>query len=174
MMLAFATFVGLGGDDIPKPCFPSFIGLVLSTVGLDIISGQPRLVFFEISGFFHGINFLVLAIGIYGIGEILWTIETSRGDIKLSEAKVSVEAHRDHVQESSKTPIGDHGHGVLSRLLRRHSARGWCNTGLADGLWGGKDHVKRPGELWQREHQPVSRHPRRPTTPPAPVPCCRC
>ncbi len=90
MMLAFATFVGLGGDDIPKTLFSIFIGLVLSAVGLDIISGQPRLVFFEISGFFHGINFLVLAIGIYGIGEILWTIETSRGDIKLSEAKVSV------------------------------------------------------------------------------------
>lgn len=90
MMLAFATFVGLGGDDIPKTLFSIFIGLVLSTVGLDIISGEPRLVFFEISGFFHGINFLVLAIGIYGIGEILWTIETSRGDIKLSEAKVSV------------------------------------------------------------------------------------
>jgi len=90
MMLAFATFVGLGGDDIPKTLFSIFIGLVLSTVGLDIISGQPRLIFFEISGFFHGINFLVLAIGIYGIGEILWTIETSRGDIKLSEAKVSV------------------------------------------------------------------------------------
>ena len=26
----------------------------------------------------HGINFLVLAIGIYGIGEMLWTIEEHR------------------------------------------------------------------------------------------------
>lgn len=90
MMLAFATFVGLGGDDIPKTVFSIMIGLVLSTIGLDIVSGEPRLIFFNIPGFFHGINFLVLAIGIYGIGEILWTIESSKGDVKLSEATVSV------------------------------------------------------------------------------------
>ncbi len=89
MMLAFATFVGLGGDDIPKTLFSIFIGLVLSAVGLDIISGQPRLVFGNITGFYHGINFLVLAIGIYGIGEILWTIETSRGKITVSQATLT-------------------------------------------------------------------------------------
>ena len=90
MMLAFATFIGLGGDDIPKTFFSIFIGLVLSAVGLDIVSGEPRLIFGDIPGFFHGINFLVLAIGIYGIGEILWTIETSRGNIEVSQATVSV------------------------------------------------------------------------------------
>lgn len=90
MMLAFATFVGLGGDDIPKTFFSIFIGLVLSAVGLDIVSGEPRLIFGGISGFMHGINFLVLAIGIYGIGEMLWTIESSRGKLDVSQAIVSV------------------------------------------------------------------------------------
>ncbi len=91
MMLAFATFIGLGGDDIPKTFFSIFIGLVLSAVGLDVVSGEPRLIFMDLSGFMHGINFLVLAIGIYGIGEMLWTVETSRGDISMSKATVSVE-----------------------------------------------------------------------------------
>jgi putative tricarboxylic transport membrane protein len=90
MMLAFATFVGLGGDDVPKTFFSIFIGLVLSAVGLDIVSGEPRLIFGGISGFLHGINFLVLAIGIYGIGEILWTIDSSRGKLNVSQATVSV------------------------------------------------------------------------------------
>lgn len=90
MMLAFGTFVGLGGDDIPKTLFSICIGLVMSAVGLDIISGQPRLIFADIPGFFHGINFLVLAIGIYGIGEILWTIESSRGEVSVVQAVVSV------------------------------------------------------------------------------------
>ncbi|MDH3672026.1 MAG: tripartite tricarboxylate transporter permease [Gammaproteobacteria bacterium] len=89
MILAFATFVGLGGDDIPKTLFSIFIGLVLSAVGLDIISGQPRLIFGDIPGFYHGINFLVLAIGIYGIGEILWTIESSGGDVNVSQATLT-------------------------------------------------------------------------------------
>jgi len=90
MMLAFATFVGLGGDDIPKTIFSICIGLVLSAVGLDIISGKPRLIFFDLSGFYHGINFLVLAIGIYGIGEMLWTLETTQGEVKVQRVKTSV------------------------------------------------------------------------------------
>jgi putative tricarboxylic transport membrane protein len=90
MMLAFATFIGLGGDDIPKTLFSIFIGLVLSAVGLDIISGEPRLIFGDLPGFYHGIHFLVLAIGIYGIGEILWTVERSGGQVKLSQATVSL------------------------------------------------------------------------------------
>jgi putative tricarboxylic transport membrane protein len=90
MLLAFATFVGLGGDDIPKTFFSIFIGLVFSAVGLDIISGEPRLIFMDLPGFFHGINFLVLAIGIYGIGEMLWTIETTRGKVKISQANITV------------------------------------------------------------------------------------
>jgi len=47
------------------------------------------LIFGDIPGFFHGINFLVLAIGIYGIGEILWTVETSKGEMQLSKATIS-------------------------------------------------------------------------------------
>ncbi len=89
MILAFATFIGLGGDDIPKTLFSIFIGLVMSAVGLDIVSGNPRLIFFDLSGFYHGINFLVLAIGIYGIGEMLWTVETTQGEMIVSRAMVS-------------------------------------------------------------------------------------
>ncbi|MCQ0971627.1 tripartite tricarboxylate transporter permease [Paracoccus sp. TK19116] len=90
MLLAFATFVGLGGDDIPKTILSICLGLVFAAVGFDQISGAPRLVFFDISGFLHGINFLVLAIGVYGIGEMLWTIDTTRGKITTTEAKISV------------------------------------------------------------------------------------
>ena len=89
MMLAFATFIGLGGDDIPKTIFSILIGLVLATIGLDIISGKPRLIFGDISGFLHGINFLVLAIGIYGIGEMLWTLESTQGKVSVHNVKMS-------------------------------------------------------------------------------------
>jgi putative tricarboxylic transport membrane protein len=89
MMLAFATFIGLGGDDIPKTIFSICIGLVLATVGLDIITGQPRLIFFDITGFLHGVDFLVLAIGIYGIGEMLWTLENSKGQVMLHKVKMT-------------------------------------------------------------------------------------
>ena len=90
MILAFATFIGLGSDDIPKTFLSILLGLALATVGLDIVSGKPRLIFFDITGFYHGINFLVLAIGIYGIGEMLWTIEQSKGDMVVTRAQVTI------------------------------------------------------------------------------------
>ena len=90
MLLAFATFVGMGGDDIPKTILSICLGLVFAAVGFDEISGAPRLVFLDISGFLHGINFLVLAIGVYGIGEMLWTLDTTRGKITSTEAKMSL------------------------------------------------------------------------------------
>ena len=99
MVLAFATFIGLGGDDIPKTIFSILIGLVLASVGLDIISGQPRLIFGDISGFFHGINFLVLAIGIYGIGEMLWTLETTKGKVMVHSVNMSVKRLLDNLRE---------------------------------------------------------------------------
>ena len=103
MLLAFATFVGLSGDDIPKTIFSICIGLVFSAVGLDIMSGEPRLVFFDIIGFMHGINFLVLAIGIYGIGEMMWTIDSNRGDSTMSKAVLSINGVLDSLREMRRT-----------------------------------------------------------------------
>ena len=114
MLLAFATFVGLGGDDIPKTIFSICIGLVFAAVGFDEISGAPRLVFFDISGFLHGINFLVLAIGVYGIGEMLWTIDTTRGKVTTSDAKMSLR-------------------GILADA-KEGMARGWRGTAIGSFL----------------------------------------
>ncbi|MBM7067412.1 tripartite tricarboxylate transporter permease [Actibacterium sp. 188UL27-1] len=90
MLLAFATFVGLGGDDIPKTIFSICFGLVLATVGFDIVSGEPRLIFFDsVEWFSRGIQFLVLAIGVYGIGEMIWTINSSRYGTSMANVDVS-------------------------------------------------------------------------------------
>jgi putative tricarboxylic transport membrane protein len=89
VLLAFTTFVGLGGDDVLKTIIMICLGLALSTVGLDLISGQPRLIFFDQPGFYSGISFLVLAIGVYGIGEVLHTIETSKSAPSVTPARLT-------------------------------------------------------------------------------------
>ncbi|PUB14955.1 tripartite tricarboxylate transporter permease [Yoonia sediminilitoris] len=89
VLLAFTTFVGLGGDDVLKTIIMICLGLALSTVGLDLISGQPRLIFFDQPGFYSGISFLVLAIGAYGVGEILYTIETSKSAPQVTPARLT-------------------------------------------------------------------------------------
>ncbi|MEM7222012.1 MAG: tripartite tricarboxylate transporter permease [Pseudomonadota bacterium] len=105
MVLAFATFIGLGGDDIPKTIFSICIGLVLSAVGLDIISGEPRLIFGDISGFYKGISFLVLAIGIYGIGEMLWTIDANKGKVEIAQHSVTFKRIMDSLKSLKKSIV---------------------------------------------------------------------
>ena len=120
MVLAFATFIGLGGDDIPKTVFSILIGLVFSTVGYDIISGQPRLTFFDLPGFYKGISFLVLAIGIYGIGEILWTMDTSRGKVSIAQHKASFQGIVSAIKalkSSARTMILSSGLGYFVGIL---------------------------------------------------------
>ena len=102
MVLAFATFIGLGGDDIPKTIFSILLGLVMAAVGFDIISGQPRLIFFDFVELQRGIGFLVLAIGIYGIGEMLWTLENSRGKVRIHAVSTtwkSFKKNLSHIRE---------------------------------------------------------------------------
>ncbi|MEE9276604.1 MAG: tripartite tricarboxylate transporter permease [bacterium] len=82
VFLAYGTFAGLGGDDPFKTVIATMAGLVMATVGTDIVSGAPRLIFGGIPGFYHGINFLVLAIGLYGVGEIFYILE---GGLKARE-----------------------------------------------------------------------------------------
>jgi len=90
MLLAFATFIGLGGDDIPKTIFSIAIGLVIAAVGFDEITGSPRLTFFDSTDLMRGVGFIVLAIGIYGIGEMLWTLEHTKGGVQIHAVKTSM------------------------------------------------------------------------------------
>ncbi|TCM84972.1 tripartite tricarboxylate transporter permease [Rhodovulum steppense] len=102
VLLAFTTFVGLGGDDTLKTIVMICLGLVLSTVGLDMISGQPRLIFGDIPGFYSGISFLVLAIGVYGVGEVLYTIETSRISPAVSTARLRMRDLIDGIRQMNR------------------------------------------------------------------------
>src|SRR3970040_1256149 len=74
LFLAFATFAGLGGGSPTKTILMTLLGLLLSTVGFDIITGQPRMHFGLVS-LQSGVNFIVIAIGLFGLGEIFLTVE---------------------------------------------------------------------------------------------------
>ena len=99
MLLAFATFIGLGGDDIPKTIFSILLGLVMAAIGFDIISGQPRLIFFDMVEFQRGIGFLVLAIGIYGVGEMLWTLESTGGKVQTMSVNITWARFKENLGE---------------------------------------------------------------------------
>jgi putative tricarboxylic transport membrane protein len=72
--LAFCSFVGLSKEPPFKTIAAMMIGFALGAVGLDQMTGQLRLTF----GFpqlLSGFDFLIAVIGLFGIGEILLTLE---------------------------------------------------------------------------------------------------
>jgi putative tricarboxylic transport membrane protein len=69
LMIAFGTFVGLGGSPA-KALIMIAAGFLLSTVGLDVVTGAPRLTFGSIS-LLQGFHFVPITIGLFGLGEVL-------------------------------------------------------------------------------------------------------
>jgi putative tricarboxylic transport membrane protein len=73
-LLTFSSFVGLGGGSALKSLVTILIGFMLSTVGLDIVTGQLRLTY-GFTDLMKGFDFIIAVIGLFGIGEILLSVE---------------------------------------------------------------------------------------------------
>ncbi|MBV0882278.1 tripartite tricarboxylate transporter permease [Noviherbaspirillum sp. L7-7A] len=72
--LTFCSFVGMGKEPKAKIVISMCIGFVLAAVGMDTISGQLRMTF-GLPVLLRGFDFLVAVIGLFGISEILMTME---------------------------------------------------------------------------------------------------
>src|SRR5438128_2497941 len=72
--LAFCSFVGLSKEPPFKTIAAMMVGFALAAVGLDSITGQLRLTF-GFTELLTGFDFLIAVIGLFGIGEILLTME---------------------------------------------------------------------------------------------------
>ena len=73
-LLTFSAFVGLGGGNPLKTVVSIMIGFILATVGLDIVTGQLRMTF-GVTSLMQGFDFIIAVIGLFGIGEIMLSVE---------------------------------------------------------------------------------------------------
>ena len=78
MLLGLTTVTLLTGDNAIKAYISMVFGLMLATVGFDIISGDARFAF-GIPEMMDGIDFLPVAIGLFGLGEVLVGAEAAKG-----------------------------------------------------------------------------------------------
>jgi putative tricarboxylic transport membrane protein len=73
-LLTFCSFVGMGKGSPFKILASMALGFALAAVGMDTVTGQLRLTFgFE--ELMRGFDFLIAVIGLFGIGEILISME---------------------------------------------------------------------------------------------------
>lgn len=72
--LTFCSYVGMTGGHPLKTVAALLIGLILAGIGMDTMSGEMRLTF-GCDSLVSGVSFLAAVIGLYGIGELLVTVE---------------------------------------------------------------------------------------------------
>ncbi|OGB07100.1 MAG: tricarboxylate transporter [Burkholderiales bacterium RIFCSPHIGHO2_12_FULL_61_11] len=73
-LLTFCSFVGMGKGSPFKILASMTLGFALASVGMDTVTGQLRLTF-GWSELMRGFDFLIAVIGLFGIGEILLSME---------------------------------------------------------------------------------------------------
>jgi len=96
-LLTFCAFIGMNRGAALKTIASMAIGFGLAAVGLDTVTGQLRLTF-GFTELLKGFDFLIAVIGLFGIGEILLTMEEGlsfRGDKARLNLKVVLETWRE-------------------------------------------------------------------------------
>ena len=74
MVLGLALVVLLSGPSLLKGLLALLVGLWLTSIGTDLFTAQARFVFDE-AALLGGIDFIVVAIGVFAIGEVLASID---------------------------------------------------------------------------------------------------
>jgi putative tricarboxylic transport membrane protein len=87
-LLTFCAFVGMSRGSPFKTIASMMLGFALAAVGIDTVTGQLRLTFGFVE-LLKGFDFLIAVIGLFGIGEILLTIEEGL-EFKGASAKINV------------------------------------------------------------------------------------
>jgi putative tricarboxylic transport membrane protein len=73
-LLTFCSFVGMGRESPFKVLAAMMLGFALASVGMDSVTGNLRMTFGTVE-LLRGFDFLIAVIGLFGVGEILLTME---------------------------------------------------------------------------------------------------
>ena len=87
-LLTFCAFVGMSKEPPFKTIASMMLGFALAAVGIDTVTGTLRLTFGS-TQLLNGFDFLIAVIGLFGIGEILLTLEEGLA-FKGASAKINM------------------------------------------------------------------------------------
>ena len=89
MMLCFITVAAVLGNSAVRGLTALFVGMFLGMIGVDNQSGQLRFTF-GVTELFDGINVIVVAVGLFAIGETLWLAAQPKVEEEVLEIKDSI------------------------------------------------------------------------------------
>jgi putative tricarboxylic transport membrane protein len=79
MVLAFVSVSALVGRSLLRGATSLFVGLFIGTIGIDVLTGQSRLTF-GVTELLDGFNIVVVAVGLFAVGEALSVASRMRAE----------------------------------------------------------------------------------------------
>lgn len=102
MMLAFVTVSAVLGNSAVRGLTSLALGIFFGLIGIDLQTGQPRF-WFGITELSDGINVIVVAVGLFAVGETLFlAAQKKSGPQEVLEVKDSIWMSREDWQRSWK------------------------------------------------------------------------
>ena len=132
--LTFASFIGMGRGSPFKTLASMSLGFALASVGLDTVTGQLRMTF-GFTNLLTGFKFLTAVIGLFGLGEILASMEAGLA-FSGTHARLRLGCGARDLEEAAAV-LGHIAAQLRDRLLDGH------HTGRRDAS---VVHELRPGE----------------------------
>ncbi|WP_324669411.1 tripartite tricarboxylate transporter permease [Geochorda subterranea] len=114
-LLGLTLTVYLLGDSPTKGIIMAILGLLLSMVGLDPVSGVPRLTFGS-AHLMTGIDLTVLTLGLFGVGGLLSAVEKAAGEpipIKIAGLAAHLRELRNSAWAMVRGAVGGFAVGAL-------------------------------------------------------------
>ena len=100
IILGIVFAIILAGGSLLKALIAVLFGIILATVGTDVETGAQRLTF-GLPSLLEGLNVSILAMGIFGIGEILHNLESPQGRPMIKEAIGRLWPSRSEIKRST-------------------------------------------------------------------------
>ncbi len=99
MVLGLSLVTGLAGKSLVRALMSAVLGLMVAMVGIDPVMGVPRFTF-GLNDLLGGLNIIPVAMGVFGIGEILLSTEAgvkSVLDTKITSLWITLQDWKDSV-----------------------------------------------------------------------------
>ena len=169
LVLGLVFLAYMSSTSLIRTLLMACVGLLLGCIGIDVMTGHFRYSF-DIKELGDGIGIVPVAVGLFGLGEILSTPSKT-----VTDKVVAAALQRADAEPRGMAPVGGADRARLGAgLPRRHRAGLGPHHRELPLLCGGEARLQAARGVRQGRGGRRRRARSPPTTPPPPAPSCRC